>query len=281
MSSDLVYEIARFDSEEDGALLCERLQLFSVDGALLLRNADDSETRCESADIAAVISSTPSLREIRAGEATHISCSPEIVAELPFVLDPMRPGGASDSCYAKVNGADWMAFPTAEGEHVMLPGCEESEGPDMSPCWAEQTLEEGEWNPLIGITSIGLLSPGVALEFGRCDPGGLGVESAVAIRPFDDFSTVFVDWLMNWEVLSGVWYGDSPPYAPTVQLFEIAAEAANHQASWDAEIDELEDEDEDDDDEHGESCSASAHLTLHLSDELIDMIRARLSKSER
>ena len=74
MSANVVYEIARYDSGKDGAPLLERVQLLSVDGVLRLRDAGGSETPCEGADIAAVISSTPSLREIRAGEAVRISC---------------------------------------------------------------------------------------------------------------------------------------------------------------------------------------------------------------
>ena len=161
----------------------------------------------------------------------------------------------------------------------MLPGGDSDEGPDMSPCWAEHRFEEGEWNPLIGHTSIGLATPGVAVEYGRYDHGGIGGGSAVAIRPFDDFATVFVDWLVNGEVLAGLWDGDSAPYSPTVRLFADAAAAADHQGYWNAEMDEDEAEtDEDDEDEdEGTSYCASAYLELHLSDGLIDQVRVRLS----
>jgi hypothetical protein len=270
----VVYEIARYDSGKDGAPLLERVQLLSVDGVLRLRDAGGSETPCEGADIAAVISSTPSLREIRAGEAVRISCPPEIAAQLPLVLEPVRDGGDCIDRYAKVDGADWMASPTLDEDYVMLPGWDVGYGPDMSPCWAEHTFEEGEshQNPLIGHTSIGLATPGVVVEYGSYDHGGFGGSSAVAIRPFDDFATVFVDWLVNWEVLASLWGGDSAPYSPAVRLFADAAAAANHRGYWDTEMDE--DEDEDKEDEGASYCAA--YLELHLSNGLIDQVRVRL-----
>jgi len=179
-----------------------------------------------------------------------------------------------------------MAFPTLEGDHVMLQGCDQDDGPDLSPCWATLSVEEGEWNPLIGFSSIGVLTPGVAVEFGRCSPGGLGSESAVAISRFDDFATVFVDWLLNWEMLDSVWYGDVSPTAPTRQLFDEAAAAENKRAGWTAEDDKEENEDDDDDGDDGDddegdededtSHWAAAYLELFLSGELIEQVRARL-----
>jgi hypothetical protein len=182
-----------------------------------------------------------------------------------------------------------MAFPTLGGEHVMLPGWDEFEGPDLSPCWATLSVEEGEWNPLFGFTSIGVVSPGVAVEFGRCDPGGLGSESAVAISRFDDFATVFVDWLLHWEMLDSVWYGDVSPTAPTVELFVEAAAAADKRASWSKQMHEDDQDDQDDhDDDEGQnedededtSHPAAAHLELFLSDELIEQVGARLKSLE-
>lgn len=270
MASETIYEIGYLDGAGDDALVLEQTQLLSVDGVLRLSRADGSETRCEGVDAAAVISSTPSLREIRAGSEVRISCDPEIAAELPFVLVPVLDGADPDECYVKVNGNFWMAFPTLGGEHIMLPGWDESEGPDLSPCWATLSVEEGEWNPLTGFTSIGVVAPGVAVEFGQCSPGGLGSESAVAISRFDDFATVFVDWLLNREMLDSVWYGDVSPTAPTRQLFDEAAAAANKRAGWTAGDDKEDDEDED------TSHWAAASLELFLSDELVEQVRARL-----
>jgi len=143
-------------------------------------------------------------------------------------------------------------------------------------------VEEGEWNPLTGFTSIGVIAPGVAVEFGQCSPGGLGTESAVAISRFDDFATIFVDWLLYWEVLESVWYGDVSPTAPTVQLFAEAAAAANKRAGWTADDDKGDDDDddadegEDEDEDEDSSHWAAAYLELFLSDELIEQVRARL-----
>lgn len=280
MDGESIYEIAYLDGAEDDAPVLEGAQLLSVDGVLRLRKADSSEAPCGGEDIASVISSTPSLREIRAGSEVRINCDPEIAAQLPFVLEPVLDGADPEECFAKINGADWMAFPTLEGDHVMLPGCDQDDGPDLSPCCATLSVEEGEWNPLIGFTSIGVLTPGVAVEFGRCSPGGLGSESAVAISRFDDFAAVFVDWLLNWEMLDSVWYGDVSPTAPTRQLFDEAAAAANKRARWTAEEDNEDDDsnDEDDDDDVDEDTShwAAAYLELFLSDELVEQVRARL-----
>jgi len=279
MASETIYEIVYLDGAGDDALVIERTQLLTVDGVLQLRKADGSETPCEGDDVAAVISSTPALREIRAGQEVRISCGPEIAAELPFVLVPVLDGADPEECYVKVNDGGWTAFPTFDGEHVMLPGWDQSDGPDLSPCWATLSVEEGEWNPLIGFTSIGVVAPGVAVEFGRCSPGGLGTESAVAISRFDDFVTVFVDWLLNWEMLDAVWYGDVSPTAPTRQLFAEAAADANKRSGWTAKDDKEDNEDDDDDeaDEDEDSSHwAEAYLELFLSDELIEQVRARL-----
>ncbi len=274
MSVDLLYEIVRYGNEDNDAPVRERVQLLSADGALLLCDADGIETPCEGVDVGRVISSAQSLRKIRADEEVRITCSPEIAAQLPFLLEPAVDDN-SGGCCAKVNGADWIAFPTLEGERVMLPSWDEFEGPEMSPCWAEVSVEEGEWNPLIGFTSIGVLSPGVAVEFARCDPGGLGSEMAVALRPFDDFATVFVAWLLNHEVLEAVWYGDSAPLAPTERLFVDAAAAEDHWAQWNSEMN-AESDDDDDDDDDDSSYWAAASLRLHLPDELIDLLRVHL-----
>lgn len=283
MVGESIYKITYFEGAEDDALALEQAQLLSVDGVLRLRKTDGSDTPCEGEDAAAVISSTPSLREIRAGSEVRISCDPEIAAQLPFVLVPVLDGADPDECYVKVNGGGWTAFPTLDGEHVMLPGWDQSDGPDLSPCWATLSVEEGEWNPLIGFTSIGVVAPGVAVEFGRCSPGGLGTESAVVISRFDDFATVFVDWLLHWEMLDSVWYGDVSPTAPTVDLFAEAAAATNKCASWSKKMYEDDGYDQDD---HGDgegknededtSHPAAAYLELFLSDELIEQVRARL-----
>jgi len=133
-----------------------------------------------------------------------------------------------------------------------------------------------------------VVAPGVAVEFGRCDPGGLGSESAVAISRFDDFAAVFVGWLLNWEMLDSVWYGDVSPTAPSVELFAEAAAAADKRASWRKKMYEDDQDDHDDgegqtedegrneDEDEGTSHPAEAYLELYLSDEHIEQVRARL-----
>lgn len=85
---------------------------------------------------------------------------------------------------------------------------------------------------------------------------------------------LFVDWVLNTEVLEQLWEGDSAPPLPTVRLFAAAAAAADHRGYWDAEMDE--DESETDEDHESEGMWYSASLELHLSDELIEQVRDRL-----
>jgi hypothetical protein len=276
MSADIVYEIVRYDGEDDDASLLERVQLLRADGGLLLRDAGGNETACIGADIAAVFSTTPSLREIHAGTTVRICCAPEIVAQLPFVLQPVRGGGDSSGNYATVNGTSWTAYPTADEDYVMLPGWDEDEEPDMSPCWAEHGVEEGEWNPLIGHTAIGLAVPGVAVEYGWYDHGGIERSSAVSVRRFDDFATVFADWLVEGSVHESLWGGDSAPYSHTVQLFADAAKANKREGHWSTEMDEEDEDETDDNGDESQSHCVSVHLKLYLSDELIDQVRSRL-----
>ncbi|RUP04852.1 MAG: hypothetical protein EKK34_10785 [Mycobacterium sp.] len=190
MSANVVYEIALYGSEKDNAPLLERVQLLSTGGVLRLHDHTGIETPCEGLDIAIAISSTASLWEVRAGENVRISCTPEIAAQLPFVLKPLLDGEDCSEHGAEVDGTDWIAYPTIDGDYVMLPGCDPTEGPYMSPCWAEHVFEVGESNPLIGYTSTGLATPAVVVDFGRYDHGGFGGGSAVSITPFDDFATV-------------------------------------------------------------------------------------------
>jgi len=286
MGEKVVYEVARYNGWDDDAELIERVQLVSVDGVLKLRDGSGAETTCEGSDAVAVISSTPALREIRDEQEARINCMAEIVSKLPFALEPVTNSDELINLAAKVNGDPWSAFRTDDGELAMLPGGDPEDEPDMAPCWAEFQFGEGEDNPLIGSTSIGTAMPGVAIEYAGYDNGGFGSESAVAIRPFDDFATVFVDWLLNVEVLGGIWGGDSSPGSPGPELFETAAAAADRKAWWNNEAD---DEDGDDEDEEGDyeevyyeaDLSRWAFLKLHLPDSLIEEVRDRLIKTAK
>lgn len=278
----MAYEIARYDGLDDGAELLERIQLISIEGVLKLRDASGVETPSAGTDVVAVISSMPALREIRDQQQTRITCIPEIVGQLPLVLEPVTDGDDLESLSAEVNGAPWCAFRTADEDCAMLPGWSSDDAPDMDPCWAEFQVGEGEYNPLIGRTSIGLAMPGIAVEYASYDHGGMGFESAVAIRPFNDFAEVFADWLLNIKVLSGLWGGDSSPSSPGTGLFETAAAAADRKSSWSTEdVDEETDDDDDEDEEADYEVDNSGwrHLKLHLSDALIDEVRGRLRKS--
>lgn len=276
MGEKELYEIARYDGWEDDAELIDRVQLISVGSVLILRDSAGNDTLCDGEDVVAVISSTPALREIpEAGEA-RITCAPEIVGWLPSVLAPIFGSGDDDDEYpsALVNGDRWCAFPTADEGFAMLPGHDPHDEPDMKPLWAYFEVQEGEDNPLSGYTSIGVVAPGVAAEYARHDFGGFDGGSAVAISDVVDFAAVFVDWLLNIELLAGLWGGDSSPYSPSAELFETAAKALNRSASWDAE-----DEDEDDDEDDDEGGNSSwAYLKLNLSDAQIEKVRARLRK---
>lgn len=281
MGETVVYEIARYDGWQDGAELIDRIQLVSIEGTLKLRDASGGEMPCAGDDVIAVISSTPALREIRGGQEARITCVPEIVGRLPFVLEPVMESDDTENVSATVNGEQWSAFRTEDGDFAMLPGLDPFDGPSMDPCWAEFRVEEGENNPLIGWTSIGLAMPGVAVEHACYDHGGIGPESAIKIRPFDDFATVFVDWLLNIKVLGGIWGGDSSPYSPTVELFGTAAAAADRKASWSTEEgDDEPDEDEDDEEvDYEPDNSGWTYLELHLPDSLVEKVRGRLKKS--
>jgi len=265
MRADEYYEIARFASAADATPL-ERIRLLSRDGALMLRGTDGDETQCSGADIAAVISSTASLREIHGGKENRIDCSLDVAAQLPFLLEPLWHSGNYDDIFAEINGATWMAYPTLDESYVMLPGWDPYEAPEMNPCWAELYVEEGERRPLIGWAAIGLVTAGVAVEYARHDFCGMGGRSAVAITQFDDFATVFVDWLLNTALLKELWEGDPAPHIPAAQLFADAVEAANRRSSWDPATAGGEC--------HNRGCVTWADLDLHLTDELIDLVVA-------
>lgn len=180
-----------------------------------------------------------------------------------------------DKTCAEVNDILLSAHPSIDGDYVMLPGYDDGYGPTMSPCWAEHSVEQGVWNPLIGKTSIGLATPRVVVEYGHYDQGGIGATSAVAISTFDEFAAVFVDWLMNWDVLATLWGGDYQPFSPVLELFAAAATAPDHRSYCNSEDAEVENENQD------ETHCVSAYLTLHLPNGLIDQAQVRLSSFDR
>jgi hypothetical protein len=271
MSATVVYEIALYESRKKAEpVLLDRLQLIAQNGALRLRDTDGNETLCKETDIASTIASTPALRKVPAGQEARITCGEDLMGQLPVLLEPI-PAGAG----LFVNGKAWDAFPTVDGDDVMLPGKCDWRAPEMNPCWAEYRCAEGGRNfenQLVGFSSIGLLAPGIAIEHGRTDYGGNGGAVAVSITSFDDFATAFIDWLLRTPILSDFWQGYRYITTPDVDLFAEAAIASDHQGYW--EDDET--ADEEDGDWEDEGSSASRCLELHLPQELIDEVRAHL-----
>lgn len=279
MGATVVYEIARHERNRDGqaGALLARAQLVSDDGVLRLRDTAGNETPCEATDIAAVIGSTPAFCEIRNGEEARIACGTDIVPQLPLLLKPVEGGAVT-----VINGDDWDAFPTIRG-HAMLPGrCDYgADDPETSPCWAEYRCAEGGrdfHDQLVGHSIIGLLAPGIALEYGRTDYGGNGGAADFAIRPFDDLAAAFVHWLLYSPVLNGLWHGDLNIGSAGVDLFAAAAVAPDRQGRWDTQEDDDDEVDTDDDGyESDEGTFASRDLDLHLPQELIDQVRVQLA----
>ncbi|OBK86353.1 hypothetical protein [Mycolicibacter sinensis] len=264
MGATVVYEIASYDGPHNDARLLERVQLVSTDAGLLLRAADGSETPCAGSDVVAVVAATPSLREIRAGDNLRITCTPEVAAQLPFALNPKSDG---EDPYVEVNGDEWMAYPTIAGGDVMLPTVDDLE-PLMTPCWASYRIEDGYDNPLLGETSIGLATPGAVVEYGWHDYGGISYARAVQIRRFDDFATRFIHWLTSAEVLCALWQDDSFPTLPA-WLFAAAVADTDHKGSRHI--------GPDNDADDGTVRWETSSLSLDLSDDLIELVLARLS----
>jgi hypothetical protein len=279
MSAEVIFAITRYDGTRADAPLRDRAELLSIDGVFLLRDAGGRETRCDGTDVVAVISSMPALHELRAGEEARVSCSSEIAAQLPFLLKPIPNVGDPNDYYAEVNAAPWMAYPTLTEGNVMLPMSEETE-PHVEARWAEHWVQQGEWNPLVGHTIIGLATPGAVVEFGRYDHGGIDHRTAVSVKRLNDFATAFVDWLLNDEVLHGLWDGDSYPALPGA-LFAQAAAAKDHRASWDSRMDDDEAETDDDGDidtDEDGSIATRTSLELHLSNEQTEQVRVVLNE---
>lgn len=281
VSMEAAYEVFRYSGPGDDATLIERVQLIAIEGALQMRDSAGNETVCVSVDISAEIGSTPALREIRAGQEARITCGEDVAAQLPFLLVPVADDEDFSECFASVNGESWTAYPTVDSGNVLLPGGDVYEAPLMDPCWAEFRVGEGEWNPLIGDTAIGLVTPGVAVEYARYDHGGTDTSFAVAIYRFDDLTSLFVDWMMNNDALLQLWGGDTVPPLNAGDLFSTAAVAANRESRWNAETDDDDsdsDGDDDEDEEAAEPMPYWGNLKLHLPDDIIGLVSARLSE---
>lgn len=291
MSPEVVYEIARYKVQKNSdPVLLERLQLIAQDGALRLRDTEGNEIPCKETDIASAIGAMPALRKVPKRQQALITCGEELLGQLPELLEPI-----SDGASLFVNDKAWDAFPTLDSGDVMLPGENWLDAaPEMNPCWAEYRCAEGGRNfeeQLVGFSSIGLLAPGIAIEHGRTEYGGNGGAVAVSITPFDDFATIFIEWLLRTPILSGFWQGYRYITTPDVDLFAKAAVATDRQGYWEdddtadeadeCDEDEDEDADADADDEDSnwedEGSFASRCLELHLTQELINEVRAHLS----
>lgn len=284
MSATVLYEIARYEGHKADAVLLERLQLIAEGGVLRLRETDGDETPCEETDIASVISSIPALRQVLERQQVRITCGEDVLGQLPFLLEPI-PDGAS----LFVNDEAWDAFPTVEGNKIMLPGyCHSDSAPDMNPCWAEYSCAEGDReDPLVGYSSIGLLTTGVAVEHGHVSHGGNGGPSAVSISTFDNFAEIFIDWLLRTPILSRFWYSYGDITSPGVDLFGEAAVAQDHHGYWEEDHSSYQEDTqtgEDGTNQDGswgdEGSFACRSLELHLSQELIDEVRASLSATD-
>ena len=272
MTATVVYEISRYKDQKADAVLLERLQLIAEDGALRLRDAAGNEIPCKETDIASAIGSTPALRQVPKRQQARITCGEDILGQLPVLLEPI-PDGAS----LFVNDEAWDAFPTVDGNEVMLPGQSYlDDAPEMKPCWAEYSCVEGDREGSVGgHSSIGLLAPGIAIEHGHVGHEGNGGPAAVSITSFDDFAATFIDWLLRTPILSDFWYCYSTITSPGVELFAKAAVATDHRGLW--EQVEGEDEEAEDGSWEDEQSFARRGLELHLPQELIDVVRARLS----
>lgn len=275
-----VYEIGRYDFKKGATVLVDRLQLITEAGTLMLCSDDGGATPCVGTDVAAAIAATPTLRSIGDRQQAHITCGEDVAGQLPLLLEPVP----SDSTLL-VNGEEWAAFPTVEGNYVMLPGeCDDDCTPTLPLWWAEYRCVEGGADfesQLVGRSSIGLLAPGVAVEHGRTDYGGNGGSAAVSVRPFDDFATLFVDWLERTAILRGFWHGDRGICSPDIELFTEAALAADRCGYWE-EADGQEDQEEVDNESEESDWDdvgsfASKRLELHLSSQLVDNVHSHLS----
>ncbi|MEX7473169.1 hypothetical protein AB4Z39_26070 [Mycobacterium adipatum] len=279
MDTTVVYEIARFQGFDEDSPLLDRLQLVAVGGALKLRDGDGTDLLCDGTDVAAVIAATPALRTVGGSQQVRITCGDDIMGQLPLLLGPVP-----KDAYLLVNDEGWEAFPDAEGDHVMLPGeCDYDCSPELSTWWAEYRCAEGGADfdsQVMGHSAIGLLAPGVAVERGRTDYGGNGGAAAVSVRQFDDFATVFVEWLLRTPILSSFWPGDQAISSPGIELMTEAASAADRHGYWEyngspEEPEEVDDE-TDDQSWDGVGSFASMSLDLRLPPNLVNEVQRRL-----
>jgi hypothetical protein len=188
MTSESDYEIARYDVRTEKEVLIERAQLFSQNGELRSRVNDGPEIVCSDTDVVAVIMADPVLNEIRANQVTRITGAPEVLQELPFLLQvPGHRDDFDESLWSEamsdehvtqdwvvqpgvhrvlyVNGARWCAWPTAEGER-MLP--EDWPLVRLTPRWGRLSFcENGSMTSGTDETIIGLATPSAVQRGGR------------------------------------------------------------------------------------------------------------------
>jgi hypothetical protein len=248
MTTESLYEIARYDVRGETEVLIERAQLSSENRGLRRRVDDGPETPCPDTDIAAVISADPVLSEIRANQVTRITAESATLAELPFLLRvPGHRDDFDESLWSEamtdehvtqewvwqtgmyrvlyVNDARWSAWPTQDGER-MLP--EDWPLVRLTPCWGH--LRFCEWGSMASgcaETVVGLATSGAVACATLIDEQD-EEKATVVWRRGDgaiDDADMFVKWL-----LEGIMWEDASDI-DEVMLAELFVEASTNDSN--------------------------------------------------
>jgi hypothetical protein len=233
-----IYEICRYDVSATEETLVYRVRLCNDNGTLKLIDGNDIETSCGTDDVLALIGADPRLREIKPNQITRITASPDVVGQLPFVLQ--IPGDIDDydeSLWSEplidkyldqeweiqiglyrvlyVNGQRWCPWPTAGGNRP-LP--EDWPTVRLGPEWVR--LNFTEWGSMTSGTatfSIGLATSAAVVTVQQRDElEAPDVELARRGDNAADDAAQVMHWLFDEGLLSDP--GD-PTYELIAQLF--------------------------------------------------------------
>ena len=245
MTTETLYQIARYGVRTEIEVLIERAQLFNVNGGLRSRVDDGPEIACSNTDVAAVIGADPLLNEIRANQVTRIKAHGAALDELPFVFRvPGDPDDFDENLWSEtlasehteeewvvqpgrlrvayINDFRWCPWPTAEGPR-MIP--EDWPLIRLSPSWGRLSFcENGSMTSGVDETIIGLVTPLAVACATLMDEGG--EEDVVIWRrgttAMDD-ARMFVEWLLDGGLVPHYFPGDELLQAMLGQLFVEAS----------------------------------------------------------
>ena len=204
MSTEVLYEIARYSVQTDVEVLVDRVQLIREDQKLWVLTDHGDKKPCWPDEVGRAIVGDAALNAVWPDQITRITASPTALQVLPLALRAAGEWGDFDEgLWSKsmrtqigrdwrsnlpfdpyrvlyVNEQRWCTWSTNLGSRMLPEGLEAS----LDPVWGRLNLfESGEMSSGESQSTLGLLNPSLAIETASLDA-------------FDDIADEYADYLI-------------------------------------------------------------------------------------